>query len=70
MFNKKKLAAYLKDNGITQASLAKKFGVTEGTIRHIVVGLKQPSLAMTKDFADLMGCTVDDLVVDDDNDGE
>ncbi len=63
MFNREKLSEYLKKNKITQLGFAKQLGVTEGAIRHIVVGIKQPSLDMTVRIAQLMGCTVNDLVI-------
>ena len=61
MFARKKLAEYLKKNNITQTSLAKRLGVTEGTVRHIVAGIKQPSFAMVCEIADIMGCSVSEL---------
>ena len=63
MFNGKKLAEYLKQNGITNVALAKQLGVSEGAVRHILVGIKQPSFAMACELADMMGCTVDELRV-------
>ena len=63
MFNGIKLAEYLKAKGITNVALAKKLGVSEGAIRHIIVGIKQPSLAMACELAELMGCSVDDLII-------
>lgn len=63
MFNREKLSEYLKKNKITQLGFAKMLGVTEGAVRHIVVGIKQPSLDMTVRIAQLMGCTVNDLVI-------
>ena len=63
MFNGAKLAKYLKDNGITNVELAKRLGVSEGAVRHIIVGIKQPSLAMASELAGMMGCTVDELLV-------
>ena len=62
MFNGEKLANYMKTNGITNVALAKKLGVSEGAVRHILVGIKQPSLYMACVLARMMGCTVDDLV--------
>ena len=62
MFNGEKLVAYMKENGITNVSLAKKFGVSEGAIRHILVGIKQPSFVMACEIAEMMGCTLDELV--------
>ncbi len=62
MFNGEKLKNYLKENGISQLAFAKKLGCSEGAVRHIIVGLKQPSLAMVTDIARVMGCRIDDLV--------
>ena len=63
MFNGIKLAEYLKANGITNVALAKRLGVSEGAVRHIIVGIKQPSLAMACELAELMGCALDELVI-------
>ena len=62
MFNGKKLEKYLKQNKITNVALAKQLGVSEGAVRHIIVGIKQPSLAMAHEIAQMMGCTVDELI--------
>ena len=66
LFNGKKLEKYLKENGITNVALAKQLGVSEGAVRHILVGIKQPSLAMANELAKMMGCTVDELIVEND----
>ena len=62
MFNGEKLKNYLKEQGISQLAFAKKLGCSEGAVRHIIVGMKQPSLAMVTDIARVMGCKIDDLV--------
>lgn len=67
MFNGKKLSEYMRENGITGVSLAKELGVSEGAIRHIIVGLKQPSLLMTEELAKKIGCTVDELLIKESN---
>ena len=64
MFNGKKLKEYLKETGMSQLGLAKRLGCSEGAVRHIIIGLKQPSLAMLTEIARLMGCKLDDLVID------
>ena len=61
MFNKEKLRVFLDDNAISQSELARRLGVTEGTVRHILVGIKQPSFYMACALADLMGVTLDSL---------
>lgn len=63
MFNGKKLGDYMKENRITNVALAKTLGVSEGAVRHIIVGIKQPSLAMAGELARMMGCTVDELLI-------
>lgn len=63
MFNGKKLGEYMKKQGITNVALAKTLGVSEGAVRHIIVGIKQPSLAMADELARMMGCTVDELLI-------
>ena len=63
MFNGKKLSDFMKEKGMTNVALAKQLGVSEGAVRHIIVGIKQPSLAMANELAHMMGCTVDELIV-------
>jgi DNA-binding XRE family transcriptional regulator len=55
MFNGKKLAEFMKEHEITNVALAKELGVSEGAVRHIIVGIKQPSLYMAKELAKMMG---------------
>ena len=62
MFKGEKLKEYLEENGISQNAFAKKLGCSEGAVRHIIIGIKQPSLAMVTDIARMMGCKIDDLV--------
>ena len=64
MFNGKKLAEFMKERGITNVALAKQLGVSEGAVRHILVGIKQPSLYMAGELANMMGCTVDELIIE------
>ena len=63
LFNRKKLSEYMKENGISFVDMGKRFGVSEAAIRHIITGIKQPSLAMAVEFAKMMGCTVDELII-------
>lgn len=62
MFDKKKLADFMNEKGMTNVALARKLGVSEGAVRHILVGVKQPSLYMATELARMMNCTVDDLI--------
>lgn len=63
MFNKEKLIAFMKEKNLSAAEVARDLGVSSGMIRNITYGIKQPSLAMTAQFSDMIGCKVDDLVL-------
>ena len=63
MFNRQKLKKWMSETNMSASVIARTFGVTDSAIRNILYGLKQPSLSMTAQFAELMGCTVDDLIV-------
>lgn len=62
LFDKEKLSSYMKQNNITNVALARQLSVSEGAVRHIVTGTKQPSLAMTYQLAKIMNCTIDELI--------
>ena len=62
MFDGEKLKGYMKKHGITNAALARELGVSEGAVRHIIIGIKQPSLYMACVLAKMMNCTVEDLI--------
>ena len=64
MFDREKLKKYMQEHGITNVALAARLGITEGAVRHILVGIKQPSLYMASELARMMECTVDELVTD------
>lgn len=61
-FNTRKVKTLMKKAKINQADLSRQFGVSEVFISKILNGEKQPSLAMTKAIADLLGATVDELI--------
>lgn len=63
MFNTEKFRNYLQQNNITQSEMARMLRVSEGTVRHIVVGIKQPSFYMACQIADIMGETLDSMRV-------
>lgn len=62
MFAREKLEKYMKENSITNVAMAQKLGVSEGAVRHILAGVKQPSLYMAAELAEMMNCKVDDLI--------
>lgn len=63
MFNRMKLSEWMEEQELTNCELAKKLGVSEAAIRHIRLGIKQPSLGMAVELAQLMECKLDDVVV-------
>lgn len=62
MFKREKLKSFMAEKGLNNTELARQIGVTEKCIRDILNGIKQPSLARASEIADLMECTIDDLV--------
>ena len=63
MFDRNKLSDFMKEKEISASEMARRLYVSEGAVRHILTGLKQPSLAMTVQLAEMMGCSVDELLV-------
>lgn len=62
VFNTSKVKSLMKKNKLNQADLSRQFGVGEMFISKLMSGQKQPSLAMTKELADLLGVTIDEIV--------
>ena len=62
MFKKEKFKEFLRDHNISMCECARRMFVTEGTIRHIIMGIKQPSLWITCQIALMMGCGLEELV--------
>lgn len=58
----KRLKDLRKGIGFTQASLAKALGVSQQAVARWEKGDTEPSLAMLRDLATVMGTSVDDLV--------
>ena len=63
MFNRMKLSEWMEEQELTNCERAKQLGVSEAAIRHIRLGIKQPSLGMAVELAQLMECKLDDVVV-------
>ena len=51
-----------REASLTQAQLAALVGVTQGAISMIESGERQPSLALVRKLATVLGCTVDELL--------
>ena len=61
-----RLAKLRKEKGETQISLAKKVGVTGTAISNYETGLRMPKIKTLKRLANVLECTVDELIGDDD----
>lgn len=48
-----------EEKGITQASLAEQAGITQSMLCQIERGTKNPSLQVSKEIADALGCEID-----------
>lgn len=48
--------------GLTQEALAAQVGVTHSMICQIERGSKSPTVVLGKQIADVLGCTLDELV--------
>lgn len=55
---------YRKMAGLTQQELAQKVGVALDTISRYETSKREPRLSDLRKMAEILGCTVDDLVAD------
>ncbi len=51
-----------EQKGITQAELAEKAGITQAMMCQIERGTKNPSLQVGNEIANLLGCSIDELL--------
>lgn len=56
-----------KSRGLTQTQLAKCVGVRGSTVSNWELGIRQPSICMVQNVANVLHCTVDDLLREDYN---
>lgn len=62
MFNRELLQKKMDELGLSQYDLADKVTTTRTMITGILLGYKQPSLALAARIAAAVGCKVDDFV--------
>lgn len=62
-----KLKEMREAKNLKQAELADALGVTQGTISQWESGISNPSLDKLKKLASELGCTVDELIGDNDD---
>ena len=54
--------------GMTQVELARRVGVSQGAVWQWEKGLTQPSAARLRSLSRALGCTVDELLCEEDGD--
>lgn len=57
-----KIAIAREQAGLTQAQLAERLSVTQGAVSQWEMGITSPRPAMLLRLADVLGCTVDELL--------
>lgn len=62
MFNSKRLRDYLAENQLSQSDFAMKIGTSQTMVYFLANGIKEPSVKLLTQIADVMGCTTDDLL--------
>ena len=57
-----RLEAIRKEHGMSQEALAKKLDVKQNTVSQWETGVRNPSLPMLLRIAEILNCSVNDLV--------
>ena len=63
MVDKEKLKKLLEDSNIEQKQMAAMVSISEAMMSFIIRGLKEPSLGVIVRISEVLGCTVDDLII-------
>ncbi len=58
----KKLIVLRNECKLTQKELAEKIGVKSNTVSQYELGKREPSIPILKKIAEVLECTVDDLI--------
>lgn len=59
---KENLVTLMQQHGITQAELARQTGESDARISYYRSGKKLPSIAVASRIAEVLGCSIDDLL--------
>lgn len=54
-----------EERRISQKEMAKMTGISQAMLCQIERGTKNPSIQVGKEIADILGCSMEDLLVDD-----
>ncbi|MBR2907000.1 MAG: helix-turn-helix transcriptional regulator [Clostridia bacterium] len=63
MFNGKKYRELMDQHGLSEVDVGEHIGYTSVMVNHIIHGRRRPSLEQAVGMAELVGCTVDELIV-------
>lgn len=61
-----RISEYRKRNDLTQAELSELLGVSTSCVAQWENGTRTPNIRKLQELAKLFGCTVDDLIVEND----
>lgn len=64
MVNSEKIRQLMSEKGITAKEMSERVGVTEMMMSYIKNGLRSPSVEVLVRIANVLGCKVDDLIVE------
>ena len=59
---KLKIKDLIKHSGMTQTELARRLGVSSGTVSHFVIGDKMPTLSMLANICAITGADANDIL--------
>lgn len=62
MFNGKKYRELMDQHGLSERDVANHIGYTPPMVHFLIAGTRKPSLEQAVMMAELVGCTVDELV--------
>ena len=64
MVNSEKIRQLMSEKGITAKEMSERVGVTEMMMSYIKNGLRSPSVEVLVRIANVLGCKVDDLIIE------
>ena len=64
MVNSEKIRRLMLEKGIAGTEMASKIGVTDTMMSYITRGLRSPSVEVLVRIANVLGCKVDDLIIE------
>lgn len=62
-FNGKKYRELMDKQGLTERKVAEHIGYTAPLVHYIIAGTRSPNFEQAVGMADLVGCSVDELII-------